>query len=801
MTKSYSRTPSDQDKSNAQLRTEAAALRMRLEAKQQECKALSEELVRLRTRPPEMENSNRRLLNAMQVGFGLAEIILDQAGSPRDYRLLRVNSTFARLTGSSPQEAAGNTARELIPDVDENWIENCGRVALTGHPEYFAVKSQALGKWFEVYAFRYQERRFGQLFIDITTRKQAEQAFANQRELMQSIYDNIPVLLVIWEPRFQRFTRNCHAEATLGWSTAEANKGDFMHTVYPDPAYRRQVIEFMQSLEPGWREWSVTTKDGRSVPIDWANIRLSDDTMIGIGVDLCERRQAEQALRESEDRFMMAAKAARIGAYSRDLKTGEDHWSPEFMAIYGLDPEALLPLEKGLPAGIHSDDWQSILSEARDRMNRTIGPEFNREHRIVRPDGEVRWVMSRGEIEFDDQNRPRRTHGIVMDITERKRLEEHLLEGERRFRSVVENSRDGIYQFDLLNRKFVFISPSLEKLTGFSRREMEREMKKSGHRLHPDDRARAKRDMKHLLSGKNLQQPMEYRWRIKSGEYRWFSETRSILQSDQGEPIAVVGNSRDITDKKRFEIELRQSKEELEMRVRERTIELQRRAEQLSKLSYDLTNAEQRERKRIAHVLHDDLQQILAAAKLHIEGIEKNIQGTYKSDAMKIRALLDASLKTSRSLTMELSPPVLQQKNILAILEWIVGWTQSTHGLTIELKAGTDAEIEEEEIRSLVFQSVRELLFNIVKHARVNQAEIELRCTGDDHLLIIIRDYGKGFDEQTISMEGKLPGGFGLLSIQERLNWIGGHFSFDSSTGAGTCFIIRVPQKPPHLGI
>ncbi|MFP3868606.1 MAG: PAS domain S-box protein [Desulfobacteraceae bacterium] len=135
---------------------------------------------------------------------------------------------------------------------------------------------------------------------DITERKQAEQELARQKELLQGIIDNIPVMLTIYDPSLKTFRFNQEFRKLLGWTEEEVDVDNPMALFYPDPYYRQQVQEFMQSLEPGWRDFQVTAKDGSVVDSAWANIRLTDDTQIGIGIDIRERKRAEESIKRQQ---------------------------------------------------------------------------------------------------------------------------------------------------------------------------------------------------------------------------------------------------------------------------------------------------------------------------------------------------------------------------------------------------------------------------------------------------------------------------------------------------------------------
>lgn len=122
----------------------------------------------------------------------------------------------------------------------------------------------------------------------------------NQNELLKNLFENSPLLYVLWDPNVKKFLLNPYAENLIGWTTEEANSIDFMSTIYPEASYREQVTRYMQSLEPGYKEWILRTKNGENVPISWANMKLGNDIMVGIGVDLREQKQVEKDREDAE---------------------------------------------------------------------------------------------------------------------------------------------------------------------------------------------------------------------------------------------------------------------------------------------------------------------------------------------------------------------------------------------------------------------------------------------------------------------------------------------------------------------
>ena len=219
--------------------------------------------------------------------------------------------------------------------------------------------------------------------------------------------------------------------------------------------------------------------------------------------------------------------------------------------------------------------------------------------------------------------------------------------------------------------------------------------------------------------------------------------------------------------------------------------ELEHRARQLQKLALELSETEDRERKRLAEILHDDLQQTLAAAKFQLSVLEGRIRGdeTLRGIVGQVREMLKDAIEKSRSLSHELGPAALAQSSLDDTFEWLARQMESQHGLVVHVETRGRTESYSEPVRSFLYRAAREILFNVVKHAKVSEAQLRLQRVRDQ-LRLTISDKGRGFDLQVLVETS----GFGLLSVRERAEFLGGRMKIKIALGKGSTFLIAVPD-------
>ena len=223
---------------------------------------------------------------------------------------------------------------------------------------------------------------------------------------------------------------------------------------------------------------------------------------------------------------------------------------------------------------------------------------------------------------------------------------------------------------------------------------------------------------------------------------------------------------------------------------------LELKAAQLQVLAGEIVRTEERERQRIAHLLHDQLQQLLAATLYRLESLRTaQTEAEHAESHAALSDQLRESIRISRSLTSEISHPALSEPDLVAALEWLAGWMMEKHGLKVEVEAAEALTVEVEEVRIMLLQATRELLFNVVKHSGVKKAVVRVGPAADGRLAVTVSDEGAGFDAASIQDPGTRSGGIGLFSMRERLALTGGGIEIESSPGHGSQFTIWVPRQ------
>lgn len=250
--------------------------------------------------------------------------------------------------------------------------------------------------------------------------------------------------------------------------------------------------------------------------------------------------------------------------------------------------------------------------------------------------------------------------------------------------------------------------------------------------------------------------------------------------------LESVLKSVDLARRERAVEQTRILAEELEKRVAQRT-------EQLRSLAADLEAVEDRERRQIARDLHDDLGQILAAARIRLTSLCEHAGTDVSATANQVDALINRANNAIRSLAAQLAPDVLNELGLSPALEWLAEEIEGTFRIQVMVRDDGQAKPLAQEARSILYRGVRELLINVAKHAQTDSATVEVE-RDDSQVVVIVQDPGIGYDQNAVGPGRPL----GLISLRERLSHIGGTVLIDSSPGGGTRVVLTAPLSDPH---
>ena len=626
-------------------------------------------------------------------------------------------------------------------------------------------------------------------------------------------------------------------EALVGRSVMDLVHPDFREMV---AERMRRIIESRKATSP--TEMVVLRLDGTPVSVEVTGAPVEYEgrpAAQAVVRDITERKRAEEALRASEARYRSLVEHSPSAIFvNRDNRIVLLNQAA--LQLFGAaTPEEVLGKS---PYDVFHPDYHTTLRERIRQLNEGQSVPLV-EERIVRLDGDVRDVEVTAAPIVDAEGPA--IQNILRDVTERRKREEELARLNRTLKALSDCSdatmraMNEAEYLDETCRIIVEDCGHAMVWIGYAEHDEARSVRPVAYagfeegyletlKITWADSERGQGPTGTAIrTGKvsrcrNMQTDPKFApWRgealkrgyassivlplvsggaafgainIYSRESDAFSEDETTLLSELACRVAYgISAIRLRAAHARAEEELRKAHDELEQRVRERTSELLERTSQLRTLALELTNAEQRERKRLAAALHDNLQQLLVGAKFGIQLVrQQDVPAETQATVEEVANLIDDSIKASRSLTAELSPPILHEAGLVAAIEWLGRWMSDKYGLKVAVDAGLDIAPDTEGVSVLLFQSVRELLFNVLKHAEVTAARVSVKAVEADCVRIMVADEGVGFDPALAREQGS-EAGFGLFSITERIDLLGGRVEVDSSRGGGTRVTLVAP--------
>ncbi len=487
------------------------------------------------------------------------------------HRIVRVNQAMARRLGATPQGCVGMPCYACVHGATSP-IGICPHtLTLRDHREHAAeVHEDRLGGDFLVTTtpmFNEHGEMDGTVHVarNITESKQAEEALKASESRYRNLFNAMNEGFCVVEMLFDAEGR------AADYRFLEVNEAFEAQTGLHD-AVGRRMKELVPDHEEHWFEIygriALTGEPAHFMDVAAALNRYYDVHAYRVGEpeqrrvaivfnDISEYKRAEEALRASEERLRLALEAGRMGTWDLDVLSGNFIWNDEMFPMMGYQPGSVTPNYEGWTRRVLSEDLPG--AEERFRQSLESGTDLSSEYRMLGLNDEVRWVEARGRSERDENGRAVRSFGVVMDITERRRAEDALREGETQLRLALNANRAGMWSVDLPSGVRT-LSPELEQLYGFEPGEFDGTTEGSTSPVIPEDRESVAAAMESAMHSGGLEVDFRYT-RAGSDEVRWMQARGRVIHDLEGRPIRMIGVNTDITERKRAEEALRASEE------------------------------------------------------------------------------------------------------------------------------------------------------------------------------------------------------------------------------------------------
>jgi PAS domain S-box-containing protein len=669
----------------------------------------------------------------------------------------RIEAAFERLEAGGFQEEWKEEYRVVHPDGTVRWVWD------STHPV-----RDATGR----------VRRMVGSSRDITERKQWEAVLRETQERYEILSQATNDAIWDYDLVTGRVVWNSAVTTLFGYEAEAVGAEATWWVERIHPAERDRVWAGVHAVLDGtgnaWKEeYRFRRSDGSYAEVLDRGYVIRDAAgrpirMMGSMQDISPRKEAERALRESEERYAIVARATNDAIWDWDLRTDTVRWNEGIRTKFGYASEQVRPEGAWGDSLIHPEDAPHILKRMWAAA-RGGDPYWSLEYRFRRADGSYAWVIDRAFALRDESGRAVRIIGSMMDITERRRAEEALREAEARYRSLFENSLYGIGRATPGGR-VLEANPALARILGYdSPEDLVASIQDLSRQVYADPGKRE--EMLRLVAERGAISGFEIRAYRRDGTIIWLQASVRAERDAGGRILHLEGTVQDVTERKRTE-------------------------QALQDMTARLMRSQDEERRRIARELHDSTAQVLAALAMNLAAVSRlatNLPKAARRPLDASLALAEQCVQEMRTLSYLLHPPLLEEAGLAAAMRIYAGGFAERSGIRIEMKVPRRLGRLPRDLETTVFRILQECLTNIHRHSGSATAAIEL-ARQDGHLSMIVRDRGRGI---ATSSAGRRAGnrasvGVGIAGMQERVRQLGGSLEIESR-GEGTTVRMLLP--------